>query len=95
MSKVSVEVHSESEIEEIACETYFLLSKGWKRILINSIPGYDELSEKYSIMRYEYVWVKDGAKREVHLDGKLYYDDRLVEVSFFCRNSAYEYENKE
>lgn len=93
-TKLSVDVLSEKEIEDIAYETFFLLQNDWKRV---NIDRYDDnyladLSKKYLIDKLEGdVWVKDNITHFIFLDTR-YDSSHWIEIRFFTREEAFFFE---
>lgn len=88
----SIEIISKKEVEEIAYQMAFLISKGWKRVYASDLPDVVELKKKYNQdYTYEKVWIKENAKRSIWVE---YHIPNKIEVSFFTREAAFDYEIK-
>jgi len=96
---VKIDVIGQEDVETIAYECAYLVSKGWKRINYfedDTVEVYEKLRRDSYRNDYvplnevpSYVWVKPGAKRKVYKN-RSYGDD--VWLTWFTREGAMEHE---
>lgn len=96
ITHVSIEVLSEKEVEDITCQTYFLLQNGWSRIEVSHFNN-----EEFKMLEIRYLlspledrrWIKKGNDQYVFLErSRGDWASDSVNVRYFSREEAFELE---